>query len=86
LPRSLSKLDLLKLARAGAQARVDELRREIARIYRAFPELKVRGGRTPALVAGEGKRRPGVRRWSAAQRKAAAIRMKKYWAAVRRPK
>ncbi len=73
---------LLKLARAGAEARLAELRSEIEFIHRSFPDL--RQGARPAVGpkrAATRRRRAGVRGWSAAQRKEAADRMRKYWAA-----
>lgn len=77
MAQSLSRTELLKLARAGAVARVAELRAEIESIYRAFPEAR-NAGSEPARE--RSSRRPGSRGWSPAQRKAAAERMKKYWA------
>jgi hypothetical protein len=76
---ALSRSELLKLARGGASARIEELRGEIESIYRAFPDLR-RGGRPGRKAAGGGRRRRG---WTAAQRKEAAERMRKYWAARR---
>lgn len=76
-PRS----DLLKLARAGAERRITELHSELASLFRLFPDLrrsKRAGGRT---AGGGGARTRRRRGWSAAQRKAAADRMRKYWAA-----
>ena len=73
---------LLKLARTGAEARLGELRSEIEFIYRSFPDL--RGGARPTAGPRRGaarRRRAGVRGWTAAQRKEAAERMRKYWAA-----
>ncbi len=74
---TLSRPQLLKLARAGAQARLAELQAEIDAIRRSFPDL--RGGKEAAKSAGAS--RSGRRGWTPAQRKAAADRMKKYWAA-----
>jgi len=79
LAQSLSRTELLKLARAGAAARIAELRAEIEAISRAFPEVRKGGGR--AAASAPGKRKPGLRGWTPAQRKAAAERMRKYWAA-----
>ena len=85
---SLSRTELLHLARAGAQARVTELRRELDMIYRSFPDLR-RGrpsasrSRTTRSAAAPRKSRRRRRAWSAAQRRAVAARMKKYWAARR---
>src|SRR5205823_6663506 len=39
LPSSLSRSDLLRFARHGAQARLTEIRSEIASIESAFPEM-----------------------------------------------
>jgi len=75
MAQSLSRSELLKLARAGASARIAELQAEIDAIRRQFPEAK-KGGATATS-----RRKPGVRGWSPSQRKAAAERMKKYWAA-----
>jgi hypothetical protein len=81
LSQTLSRTDLLKLARAGAEARVDQLQQELAAIYSSFPDLRSRRGPVPATSAHlTAQRKPGVRGWTAAQRKAAADRMKKYWA------
>jgi hypothetical protein len=79
---AISRSDLLKLARAGAATRIQELREEIDGIYRSFPDLR-RGGSAKASSTG---RPAGRRGWTAAQRKAAAERMRKYWAAKRNKK
>jgi hypothetical protein len=82
LSQTLSRTELLKLARAGAEARIDQLQQEITAIYSAFPDLRRPRGRAPATnTPPTAQRKPGVRGWTAAQRKAAADRMKKYWAA-----
>jgi hypothetical protein len=80
---SLTTDQLKALARHGAQARISELREEIAAIEQAFPDLMSRRGgrrtkRSSASSTGATKRRKR-RGWSAAQRKAAAERMKAYW-------
>jgi hypothetical protein len=78
---TLSRATLLTLARSGAEARLKELLDEVASIRSAFPEFKggSRRGRRKSVLTGK----PAVKRrgWTAAQRKAAAARMKKYWAA-----
>jgi hypothetical protein len=95
---SLTQEQLNTLARHGAQARISELRREIAAIEQEFPDLRTRRGRrsrkqrlapaeqrasasdTPAETSNSESGGKGRRGWSAAQRKAAAARMKAYWA------
>jgi hypothetical protein len=79
----ISRDALLNLARAGATARVKELQQELDEIYQTFPDLRGSRGRQPAAAASQPqttRRKPGRRSWSAADRKAAADRMKKYWA------
>jgi hypothetical protein len=78
----LRRHELLRFARTGAEARLQELKREIESIYAAFPDLRGRLGRPQKQAAG--RRAKGRRRrqaWSAAQRKAVSDRMRKYWAA-----
>jgi hypothetical protein len=87
----LSRQELQRLARLGAQARLEELRLEEAAIRRAFPDLfrARRGGETSsANSVGPSRRRRRRRRsgMSAAARKAVSERMKKYWAERRRRK
>src|SRR3954465_12673032 len=91
---ALSREQLNALARHGAQTRVNELRQEIAAIEQAFPDLRSRrGGRRRKRAAGGASageaesagesgtvKRRGRRGWSASQRKAAADRMRAYWA------
>ncbi len=84
----LTRDELNRLARLGARARLEELRREEAAIRRAFPEL-FRPGRRSA-GASEGAAAPAKRRrrrpMNAAARKAQSERMKKYWAERRKAK
>lgn len=87
---SLSQSELLKLARMGAEARISELRQELDAIHRAFPGLQ-RGGQAPRVRGADAQprsRATGRKRkdWSAAQRQAAADRMRKYWAAKKAAK
>src|SRR5204863_4444516 len=72
----LSREQLQRLARLGAKARVEELRREEAAIRRAFPDAA--GGARPAESRRRRRRRRGG--MSAAARRAASERMKRYWA------
>ncbi|HXH07120.1 MAG TPA: hypothetical protein VNI83_11065 [Vicinamibacterales bacterium] len=76
--------NLRRLARLGAQARLQELDRERAAILRAFPELRRGAGRVPS-AAGAGNTRPRRRRrFTAAERRAISERMKRYWAERRK--
>jgi hypothetical protein len=89
----LTRQELQRLARLGAQSRLDELRREEAAIRRAFPDLfrgrRGSAGRTASSdgdggAAGGRRRRRKKSNMSAAARKAVSVRMKKYWAARRK--
>jgi hypothetical protein len=94
----LSRSELQRLARLGAQARLEELRQEEAAIRAAFPDLfrgGPRRGRRPGRAGGadqdaEANSASGTRRrrrtMSPAQRRAVSERMKRYWAARRRSK
>ena len=75
------RADLLKLARAGAERRLGELQSELASLFRLFPDLRRSLGEARAGAAAGTRKRRRRRGWSAAQRKAAADRMRKYWAA-----
>jgi hypothetical protein len=89
----LNRDQLQRLARLGAQARLEELRREEAAIRAAFPDLSGRGGRGRGrkASAAEPAAAPTVRRrrrrsMSPAARKAVSDRMRKYWAERRKAK
>jgi hypothetical protein len=85
----LSRQELHQLARLGATARLEELRREEAAIRRAFPDLSNADGAGPPAASADGgdtgvrRRRRGM---SAAARRAVSERMKKYWAERRKSK
>jgi hypothetical protein len=85
----LSRAELHRLARMGAEARLQELRQEEAALRQAFPEL-FRGARAAgqAPAATGAKKSTGKRRYrmSPEQKKAVSERMRKYWAARRRQK
>ena len=81
---------VLQLARRGAEARFQELLSELKLLTNAFPHLKdsfdsdelpvgflLRRGRDKAAASSARRRKPS---WSPAARKAAAGRMKAYWA------
>jgi len=82
---NLNQDQLRRLARLGAQARLEELRQEEAAIRSSFPDLFGRGRRTQAAngQASTARRRPAM---SAAARKAVSARMRKYWAERRKSK
>lgn len=90
----LTRQELQRLARLGAQSRLEELRREETAIRRAFPDLfrgrRGSAGRTASSDAetgsagGGGRRRRRRKAMSAAARKAVSERMKKYWAGRRK--
>jgi hypothetical protein len=76
---------LKEWARRGAEARVTELRAELAAIYRVFPALRGGGAQGSRVAIGIAPVKPRRRKpMSAAQRKAVGIRMKAYWAARRK--
>ena len=79
----LAKFDLREYARDGARARAEELKAELAKIYRLFPDLRGRtgAGRRATGPARRARRRKGM---TAAQKKAVSLRMKKYWASRRK--
>ena len=84
MPAPLDQKELLRLARLGAESRLAELRNEIRAIEALLATRPQGPGRTrratAANAASAGRR---VRRrpvWSAAKRRAAALRMKRYWA------
>lgn len=84
----LNRDQLQRLARLGAQARLEELRREEAAIRAAFPDLfGARRGRPARQAQGASAAQPARRRkshMSPAARKAQSERMKKYWAERRK--
>jgi len=82
----LSREELHRLARLGAKARLEDLRREEAAIRRAFPGLfgntrqAPHGAHSSAAARGRGASGGRRSRMSPAARKAASERMKRYWA------
>jgi hypothetical protein len=81
---NLSQEQLRRLARLGAQARLDELRQEEAAIRAEFPELFGRGRK--AAANGAPASAASRRKMSSANRKAVSERMRKYWAERRKAK
>lgn len=83
----MDRAELLRLARVGAEARVADLQKELAKVFQQFPDLRrraasasVRGRRTSA---GPRRRRP---RLSAAARKRISDAQKARWAKQRAEK
>ena len=93
---NLNREELRRLARLGAVARLQELRREEDAIRAEFPEVfggtRGRGRGRAAAPAGAaapaaaGRRGRRKRSMSPAQRKAVSERMRKYWADRRKAK
>jgi hypothetical protein len=79
----VAKFDLREYARNGARARAEELKAELAKIYRLFPDLRggTAAGRRATGPARRARRRKAM---TAAQKKAVSLRMKKYWASRRK--
>jgi hypothetical protein len=86
---------LHELAKRGAEVRLRELLEEVASIRNMFPDLNDGSAAQPAPRAAAPAERPAEqsasttaepkrrrkRKWTAAQRKEVAERMRKYWAA-----
>jgi len=72
-----------ELARTGAAVTLKRLRAEIIAIERAFPELGLPQGRR-AIRRSIKEATTRTRKLSAAARKAASARMKRYWAERRK--
>jgi hypothetical protein len=79
----LTQVELKRLARLGAQARLDQIEAERRAILRAFPGLSLQapaaGGARAAQAAPKKKGRKR-RKMTAEERKAVSDRMKKFWA------
>jgi hypothetical protein len=83
---TLDRGELVRLARLGAEARLEALERERQQILRNFPGL--RAGATPSTPerSESASRVRGRRAMSAAARKAVSERMTRYWAERRKAK
>jgi hypothetical protein len=79
----LTREELHRLARLGAKARLEELRKEEAAIRRAFPDLF---GVARQASTGNGAPRRKRKPMTDAQKAIVSERMKKYWAAKRKTK
>jgi len=90
---------LHSLAKRGAELRLREILGEASELVKTFPLLRdafdadelpakflIRRGADRAAVAAPApqSRNPGRRRWTGAQRKAQAAKMKAYWAKRKR--
>jgi hypothetical protein len=88
LATQMKRVELMRLARVGAVARLAELRREIASLEAMVGETSRGAGAAPRGRKREARpAAPAPRRaasaWSTAARNAVSLRMKKYWAARR---
>jgi hypothetical protein len=79
-------LHVLELAKRGAIVRLHELRDEIDTLVTQFPHLRGEFGGSYPVPEQAVKVRARKRHMSAAARKAASVRMKKYWASRRKSK
>jgi hypothetical protein len=75
----MDRQELLRLARLGAQARLDGLQREMDAILKQFPGLSAGGRRRAAGVAGSAGSVAAKRRLSPAARKRISDAAKKRW-------
>ncbi len=84
MPTELNQEVLKRLAKLGALARLEQIEGERAAILAAFPDLAAQRGSRGAKAAAAAPAAPATKRrrrhMTAAQRKAVAERMKKYWA------
>ncbi len=88
MAKELGQVELKRLARLGAAARLEQLEAERRAILRAFPGLSLpaaRGGdatQSSGQPAAAPKKKARKRRkMTAAEKKAVSERMKKFWAA-----
>src|SRR5438067_8810304 len=88
---------ILELAKRGAEARYRDLVEELRSLTKSFPHLRdsfdrdelplnfiLRRGRDKAKATATPTRARRRRKWSAASRRAAAARMKAFWAKRKR--
>lgn len=83
--RGLNAERVRELARAGAEALLNQLRAEIVAIERTFPELALPQRRRALRQSVQRAQKKG-HQMSAAARKAVSQRMKRYWAERRKAK
>jgi hypothetical protein len=82
----MKRVELLRLARVGAAARVVELQQEIDAIRRQFPALRSNRPSAAAPQARDGRPVRRRKRMSASARKAVSMAQKKRWAEWRKNK
>lgn len=86
----LTRDALRRLARLGAERRLEQIRQEEGAIRAAFPDLFTLGGRsggqspTAGAASDSSPRRGRRRKMSIAEKRAVSERMKKYWASRRK--
>ena len=80
----MAKFDLREYARDGARARAEELKAELAKIYRLFPDLRGGTGAGRRATTGPARRARRRKAMTPTQKKAVSLRMKKYWASRRK--
>lgn len=83
----MTRAELIRLARIGAEARLAALQNEIQAIYLSFPQLRAKGGKATVVAsspAPENKR--GTSTMSAAARRSISQAQKKRWAEWRKKK
>ena len=83
MPATLSRQQLLSLARQGAAARIQEIQAEMAAIRAQFADVEAGGGRHPIPRK---RRRRKLGKLSAAGRKAIVTAQKARWAKLRAAK
>jgi hypothetical protein len=84
----MTRAELIRLARIGAEARLAALQNEIQAIYHSFPQLRAKGGKETAVAsspAAPAKKR-GSSNMSAAARRSISLAQKKRWAEWRKKK
>jgi hypothetical protein len=87
MPKPTPNAHVYELAKLGAEARLQDLLNEVKLLTNLFPDLRKSFDRDELPVsfllkqgADKAARATGRRGWSPAQKKAAAARMKAYWA------
>ena len=83
---TLDRAEMLRLARLGAEARLQAIEKERQQILRSFPGLRAGASAPAAGQSATASASRGRKPMSAAARKAVSARMKKYWAERRAKK